>query len=76
MIMSIDHSSPPSCQSEFPTTLAEAVEQLSDLLSDWDELPSLPEVDEIALECLHATVGPYIRNRFGLWEGNKALFTS
>ncbi|MCF7853783.1 MAG: hypothetical protein K9N51_03215 [Candidatus Pacebacteria bacterium] len=30
-------------------------------------------MDDAALESLHVSLGPYIRNRFGLWQGNKAL---
>jgi len=31
---------------------------------------------EVELSLLHATVGEYIRNEFGLWTGNKDLMTS
>jgi hypothetical protein len=35
-----------------PETIGEAVELLLDLLSDWDDLPLLGEMDDTALECL------------------------
>ena len=56
-----------------PATLAEAVVHLLGLLSDWDDLPALPEFDDGAIECLHVSLGPYIRNSLGLWGENQAL---
>ncbi len=37
------------------------------------KVPSRPELDVLAIECLHVSLGPYIRRSFGLWGTNKAL---
>ena len=74
-------SGTPSPSSQIPPAHGEnpwsgdpnAVEKLLDQLSDWDDLPLLAEMDGVALECLHVTLGPYIRNKLGLWQGNEAL---
>ena len=58
---------------QLPATLTEAVDHLLGMLSDWDDLPALPEYDDGAIECLHVSLGPYIRNKLGLWGENQAL---
>ena len=50
-----------------------AVGILVDLPSEWEK-PSVPaEMDATAPECLHVSLGPYIRKRHGLWGDNAAL---
>jgi hypothetical protein len=73
MIKPIDPPSRPPGDPALPTTVEGAAEKLLDQLSDWDDLPLLAEMDDVALECLHVTLGPYIRNKLGLWQGNEAL---
>jgi len=69
MIKPIDHAS----NNTLPETVDEAVNQLCEVLSEWDDLPLLPETDDAAHEYLHVSLGAYIRSKFGLWEGNAAL---
>jgi len=60
---------------ELPKTVDEAVDIL---------VPNMPLKDKVIianmtkgeLTSLHMTLGTYIRNRFGLWTGNKALLDS
>ncbi|MBT5610926.1 MAG: hypothetical protein HOJ57_33620 [Lentisphaerae bacterium] len=73
MIKSVERLELPASDGELPKTVGEAVDQLLDLLSDWDDLPTLSEMDGAALECLHVSLGPFIRNTFGLWGSNQAL---
>jgi hypothetical protein len=58
-----------------PKTVDEAVKRLiSDMaLKDKTIIANMAEVE---LSLLHANLGEYIRNEFGLWSGNKDLMTS
>ncbi|MBW2044107.1 MAG: putative molybdenum carrier protein [Deltaproteobacteria bacterium] len=58
-----------------PRTVDEAVDRLiSELpLKSRIAIANMPEEE---LSCLHPTVGEYIRRRFGLWSGNRALMES
>lgn len=71
MIKPIDTSESDIYSCNLPQTVDQAVDILMDLLDD--ELPTLAQMDDTALESLHISLGPYIRNQFGLWEGNKSL---
>lgn len=73
MIKPIGRLPPRASSQRLPSTVDEAVEHLLGLLYDWDDLPSSPEMDDVAMECLHVSLGPYIRQEFGLWDGNGAL---
>jgi len=57
----------------WPTTIPEAVNQLLTILSpeDQETIHTIPQGDVVT--SLHASVGAYIRNSFGLWDGNQAL---
>ena len=55
-----------------PDTVAEAVDILLNKLSkkDMKKIKKMPHED---IMLLHHGLGTYIRNEFGLWQGNKAL---
>jgi len=58
-----------------PATVEEAVEDLATRMKLLD-LATIAKMDEEELGLLQATLGRYIRNRYGLWTGNKALLES
>ena len=53
-------------------TISEAVEQLIRSL-DKSDLEEIREISEAGLPLLHFGQGQYIRNQFGLWQGNSEL---
>jgi hypothetical protein len=58
--------------SEPPKTVDKAVNRLISELSLKDKT-TIANMAELELSVLHATLGEYIRNEFGLWSGNKDL---
>ena len=58
-----------------PNTVAQAVERLASEMSLKDKT-TLANMAEVELSTLHATLGSYIRNNYGLWTGNDELMTS
>jgi hypothetical protein len=58
-----------------PKTVDQAVERLISELSFKDKT-TIANMVEVELSVLHTTTGEYIRNKFGLWSGNKDLMTS
>ena len=58
-----------------PRTVDEAVERVLAKLSD-SEKESISIMDEGELHQLHFSLGIWIRNNFGLWQGNKELLRS
>ena len=60
-----------SLPSEFPHTVAEAVDWLESVLSD-DGLAQLAAREEADLIDLHFGLGAYVRNSLNLWQ-NEAL---
>jgi len=58
-----------------PITVNQAVERINSDLSFKDKT-TIANMAEVELSVLHATIGEYIRNEFGLWSGNKDLMTS
>ena len=73
MIKPVEPSDQPASPTAYPQTVGEAVDRLLDMLSDWEDLPLLAGMDDCALESLHVSLGPVIRNTFGLWAGNTPL---
>jgi hypothetical protein len=59
----------------WPSTLDEAVKDLISKLSLKDKT-LIAKISEDELTGLHPTLGAYIRERFGLWSGNKPLTQS
>jgi hypothetical protein len=59
-------------KSSWPQTIPEAVEQLLGELSA-ETAGDIAHLPEDALISLHFGLGQYIRNRYGLWQGNEAL---
>ena len=71
-------SSMPDSQREaphWPSTLDEAVNELISKLTLKDKR-LIAKMTEDELAGLHPTLGAYIRERFGLWSGNKLLMQS
>jgi len=71
-------SSMPDPQREaphWPATLDEAVKELISKLTLKDKT-LIANMSEDELTGLHPTLGAYIRERFGLWSGNKLLMQS
>jgi hypothetical protein len=58
-----------------PKTVDEAVKRLISDMSLKDRI-IVANMAEIELSLLHANLGEYIRNEFGLWSGNQDLMTS
>lgn len=60
---------------KWPKTVEEAVEQLLSLMSEKDKqnFRKTPKKDLIMF---HFSLGLYIRNNFGLWQGNRELLQS
>ena len=48
------------------------MEWLFEILSD-NDLQQIGDLGDTELEFLHVSLGPYIRNAFGLWGKNPAL---
>lgn len=55
-----------------PSTLADAVDRLMEILAE-EQLEQIVDLGDTELEVLHVSLGPYIRNNFGLWGENPAL---
>jgi hypothetical protein len=55
-----------------PVTVAEAVDYLYNNLHP-DDIDALEKAKRLSLISLHFTLGRWIRNNFGLWQGNQAL---
>ena len=62
-------------ENQYPKTVAEAVELLHANMSLNEEF-MLAYMDEVDLNDLHMSLGPDIREDFGLWAGNEALLES
>lgn len=58
---------------EWPTTKEEAVKRLIAVMPDTAK-ETVRKMSDDDLYSLHFTVGMWIRNNFGLWEGNEALW--
>jgi hypothetical protein len=58
-----------------PKTVNDAVERISSELTLKDKV-TIANMAETELSTLHANLGEYIRNEFGLWSGNYDLLTS
>ena len=58
-----------------PKTVDEAVQRLISDMSLKDRT-IVANMAEIELSLLHANLGEYIRNEFGLWSGNQDLMAS
>lgn len=65
----------PKTKKEWPKSVDEAVERLMAELSDEDK-KILKDTPEMELVKYHFGIGMYIRNEFGLWQGNKDLLES
>ena len=72
MIKPIDPKPKLATDARYPSSLTEAVDWLMELLSE-DQLQQVEELGDTELECLHFSLGAYIRNTFGLWGENPAL---
>jgi hypothetical protein len=59
----------------WPSTLIEAVDRLMSTLAPHD-LDAIRHLSEGELITLHFSLGLYVRNEFGLWQGNGELLTS
>ena len=79
-VLNLDHirsdmPDPERIHPHLPRTVDEAVEYLmSDL--DLKDKTKIAKMAEDELIYLHATLGQYVRNRFGLWAENKSLMQS
>ena len=62
----------PESNGHWPTTVAGAVRVLLSFLTKRDKL-ALQRLKEKDLAVVHIGVGMFIREEFGLWEGNRAL---
>lgn len=60
---------------QWPTTVSEAVSALLTTIGD-EVKDYLASCDEADIWGLHFTLGMWIRNNYGLWQGNKALLES
>ncbi len=58
-----------------PKTVEEAIDRLMAKLS-LKEKVNIAKMDKLDLDVLNMTIGPYIRDEFGLFEGNKQLLES
>jgi hypothetical protein len=65
----------PEPRSSWPETIAEAVEQLLGEMSA-ESKAAIAALPERGLSSLYFGLRQYIRNGFGLWEGNQALLTA
>lgn len=57
---------------KWPKTVEEAVNRLLSAMSKEDRR-ALKKMSEEDLSMLHFDLGQYIRNEFGLWQGNREL---
>ena len=62
-------------QDDWPQSVDEAVDGLLSSLPE-DTLDTIEAMDRGDLISLHFTLGPWVRNAFGLWRGNRALLDS
>ena len=58
-----------------PRTVNDAIERLTSELALKDKV-TIANMAETELSTLHANLGEYVRNEFGLWSGNQDLMTS
>ena len=58
----------PEAKKEWPRTVEEAVDRLLSSMSEEDK-QSLKNTPEKDLIMCHFSLGAYIRNEFGLWQG-------
>jgi hypothetical protein len=65
----------PEAKKEWPRTVEESVDRLLSLMSEEDK-QSLKNTSEKDLIMFHFGLGAYIRNEFGLWQGNTELLKS
>ena len=62
-------------QGNFPKTVDAAVRTLRGLVAS-DELAKITLLAEDELVTLHFGLGQWVRNYFGLWEGNQELLNA
>jgi len=60
---------------DWPSILTEAVDRLMSTMTA-DELTALRDTPKCSLILYHFSLGMYIRNTFGLWQGNDDLLAS
>ena len=60
---------------DIPKTVEEAIDHLTAKLPLRDKT-KIAKMDRFDLGALHMTIGPYIRDEFGLWRGNDELLES
>jgi len=60
---------------DWPLTLTEAVDRLMSTMSA-DDRTALHDTPKDNLIMYHFSLGMYIRNTFGLWQGNDDLLAS
>ena len=60
---------------DVPKTVEEALDRLMAKLS-LKEKVNIAKMDKLDLDVLSSAIGPYIRDEFGLFEGNKQLLES
>ena len=65
----------PEAKKEWPRTVEEAVDRLLSSMSEEDK-QSLKNTPKKDLIMFHFGLGQYIRNEFGLWQGNTELLKS
>ena len=65
----------PEAKKAWPRTVEEAVDRLLSSMSEKDKL-SFKNTPEKDLIMFHFGLGAYIRNEFGLWQGNTELLKS
>lgn len=61
---------------DLPHSVQEAVDRLHANISLNDEIRLAATLTEEVLADFHFSIGPHIRNEFGLWSGNDALLES
>lgn len=62
-------------EDEFPTSVEAAVRVLREMIPE-DEKAKIAVMPEHELTMLHFGLGQWIRNNFGLWDGNPTLLTA
>ncbi|MDQ7793251.1 MAG: DUF6794 domain-containing protein [bacterium] len=65
-----------SQEGQWPRTVHAAVERLLTLLSDQGKQAVRDVSDEWDLDLFHFGLGMFVRNSFGLWQGNIELLNS
>ena len=68
-------SEPAPGQNDWPQTVEAAVDGLLSRLPD-DGIGAIGAMDRGELISLHFTLGLWVRDAFGLWQGNQALLDS